>query len=135
MKISCLKKYLFGNVISFFGYLVFIFYIHYYLVFRPKDLVLQNEIIEKNGEDLLSGLYEGFFSIVYMVLIVFFLVLLLIEFLIRKRYKIEFFKNISFSDNIVKIYNIIFYTGLFFTAIPIYFFLYYFVIFCVNYFS
>lgn len=123
MRINCLKKYLFGNVIAFWGYLVLIFYIHYFLIVRPKELAFKHEMIQKYGEVFLSGLYETFYFMVYTFLIIFFLALLLIEFLIRKKFKPEFFKNISIPENIVKIYSILFWVGLFFTTLPIWFFL------------
>lgn len=135
MKINCLRKYFFGNIIAFFGYLVLIFYIHYFLIVRPKELAFEQEMIQKHGEVFLSGLHEILFSFIYIFLMIFFLVLLLVEFLVRKKFKHEFFKNISRPENVLKIYNILFWIGLFLTTLPIWFFIYILWVFFISSFS
>ncbi len=72
MKISCLKKYLFGNIISLFGYVIFFFFIHYFFVFRPKDLIYQQQMIQQYGDGFISGFYEAFYTMIYISLIILF---------------------------------------------------------------
>lgn len=124
MKINCLKKYLFGNFISLFGYLVFIFFVHYFLVFRPKDLIYQQELVKKYGDGFISGFYEIYFLMIYAFLIILFLILLLVEFLIRKKIKSACLKNISVPENFSNMYNVLFLGGIFFVTLPLWFFLY-----------
>ena len=107
MKLNSLKKYIFGNILSIDGYAMLFYTLYFWFIVRPKEEVRSAEIIAKYGEDFFDGYYMVIFDFVYIGFLLIILFLLFIEFLVRKKWKYNIFKN---TDN--KIYSISFWIGI-----------------------
>ena len=107
MKLNSLKKYILGNILSLDGYIMLLYALYFGFYVRPVAEARSAQIIAKFGEDLLSGYYKIGFDFVYLGLLLIILFFLFIEFLIRKKWKYNIFKN---TDN--KIYSIFFWIGI-----------------------
>ena len=107
MKLNSLKKYIFGNILSLDGYVMLLYAIYFWFNVRPKHEAMSAQIIAEHGEDLLSGYYKIGFDLVYIGFLFIILFFLFIEFLVRRKWKYNIFKN---TDN--KIYSISFWIGI-----------------------
>ena len=112
-----LIRYFSCNLISLFGYFIFLFYIHYILVYHPDAVIINDEIVEKYGENLLSGLYEGFCFLLYLVILLLLLFFLVIEFFIRKKLNNDIKSKKSNSKN--KFYFNLLWFGIICSIIPL----------------
>lgn len=126
MKTNNLREYISLNILSLFGFFVLAFYVHYFLFFQPKNIVFQQEMIVKYGEDLTSGLYEGVFYFLYLVILFLIVLLILIEIFIRRKttlLNISFMSGVRVAKNIIDIYNFFFLMGIVVATLPILFLL------------
>ncbi len=105
------------NLISLFGYLIFLFYIHYFLIYNPVNLIINEEIIQKYGENILSGFYEGFCFLLYLFIFLLLLFFLIIEFFIRK--KLDLYTKSKKNNLSNKFYFILFSFGIICSIIPL----------------
>ncbi len=114
MKLNFLKKYIFINILSIFGYISFITLIYYFAAIKPAEDVWTDKLINQHGEALLSLDTLVVYYFVYFLILAFILFCFLVEFLIRKKNKFDIFK---FSEN--KIYSIFFWIGIFGAILPL----------------
>ena len=116
MKFNFLKNYISAFFLSIFGYLNILFLIFYFFTIRPEITKTSKEILSKYGEDLTSGLFEGFSFAIYVHILLAIIGLFIIERIIK------LFKNYSlfkFLNN--KYFNAIFYLGIIFSILPLLF--------------
>lgn len=85
MKILNINKYFGANLISLFGYIIILFYFHYFFIYSTNISDVNKEITKQFGEDLTSGIYEGFYFASYFIIFLFLLLFFIIEILIRKK--------------------------------------------------
>nr|DAX32889.1 MAG TPA: hypothetical protein [Caudoviricetes sp.] len=99
MKILNINKYFGANLISLFGYIIILFYFHYFFIYSTNISDVNKEIIKQFGEDLTSGIYEGFYFASYFIIFLFLLLFFIIEILIRKKtnYNLYIPKRIAFN--------------------------------------
>jgi len=107
MKLNSLKKYIFGNILSLDGYIMLFYVIYFWFNVKLKHEAMTAEIIAKYGEDFFDGFYILEFDLVYICCLSIILFFLFIEFLVRKKWTHNIFKN---TDN--RIYSILFWIGI-----------------------
>lgn len=110
-------KYFGANLISLFGYIIILFYFHYFFIYSTNISDVNKEITKQFGEDLTSGIYEGFYFASYFIIFLFLLLFFIIEILIRKKtnYNLYIPKRIAFN----KFSSTIFWLGIFCSFIPL----------------
>lgn len=124
MNFNILRNFIAFQVLSFIGYLNIIFNLVFYFIIRPNHFIYlqKNNIYQE--DDYFLDLIFSFYYCISVLLLLFFIIFAIFEYFAKKDNSFNSFKETKHS----KFNNILFWLGVIFSALPIYYFLIIFII-------
>lgn len=124
MNFNILRNFIAFKVLSFIGYLNIIFNLVFYFIIRPNHFIYlqKNNIYQE--DDYFLDLIFSFYYCISVLLLLFFIIFAIFEYFAKKDNPFNSFKETKHS----KFNNILFWLGVIFSALPIYYFLIIFII-------
>ncbi len=124
MNFNILKNFIAFKALSFIGYLNIIFNLIFYFIVMPDHFIYLklNNIYQE--DDYFLDLIFSFYYCISVLLLIFFIIFAIFEYFTKKDNPFNGFKEIKCS----KYNNILFWLGVIFSALPIYYFIIAFII-------
>lgn len=124
MNSSILRNFIAFKALSFIGYLNIIFNLIFYFIIMPEHFTFLklNNILQE--DDYFLDIIFSFYYCISVLLLLFFIIFAIFEYFTKKDNPFNCFKEIKYS----KFNNILFWLGILFSALPIYYFLIIFII-------
>lgn len=124
MNSSILRNFIAFKALSFIGYLNIIFNLIFYFIIMPEHFTFLklNNILQE--DDYFLDIIFSFYYCISVLLLLFFIIFAIFEYFTKKDNTFNSFKEIKSS----KFNNILFWLGILFSALPIYYFLIIFII-------
>ena len=124
MNSSILRNFIAFKALSFIGYLNIIFNLIFYFIIMPEHFTFLklNNILQE--DDYFLDIIFSFYYCISVLLLLFFIIFAIFEYFTKKDNTFNGFKEIKYS----KFNNILFWLGILFSALPIYYFLIIFII-------
>lgn len=124
MNSSILRNFIAFKALSFIGYLNIIFNLIFYFIIMPEHFTFLklNNILQE--DDYFLDIIFSFYYCISVLLLLFFIIFAIFEYFTKKDNPFNSFKEIKYS----KFNNILFWLGILFSALPIYYFLIIFII-------
>lgn len=124
MNSSILRNFIAFKALSFIGYLNIIFNLIFYFIIMPEHFTFLklNNILQE--DDYFLDIIFSFYYCISVLLLLFFIIFAIFEYFTKKDNTFNSFKEIKYS----KFNNILFWLGILFSALPIYYFLIIFII-------
>lgn len=124
MNSSILRNFIAFKALSFIGFLNIIFNLIFYFIIMPEHFTFLklNNILQE--DDYFLDIIFSFYYCISVLLLLFFIIFAIFEYFTKKDNPFNSFKEIKYS----KFNNILFWLGILFSALPIYYFLIIFII-------
>lgn len=124
MNSGILRNFIAFKALSFIGYLNIIFNLIFYFIIMPEHFTFLklNNILQE--DDYFLDIIFSFYYCISVLLLLFFIIFAIFEYFTKKDNPFNSFKEIKYS----KFNNILFWLGILFSALPIYYFLIIFII-------
>lgn len=124
MNSSILRNFIAFKALSFIRYLNIIFNLIFYFIIIPEHFTFLklNNILQE--DDYFLDIIFSFHYCISVLLLLFFIIFAIFEYFTKKDNPFNSFKEIKYS----KFNNILFWLGILFSALPIYYFLIIFII-------
>ena len=120
MQVVNFRKYISANIISILGYIALWFVLFYQLVLLPES----NAYYEARGlgseDNFDASLAFVLFFMKYLYIFGAIILLLIIEFFIRKKIKFKFLENISAPKLLDNAHKVLFWIGVVLSPMPLY---------------
>ena len=119
MNSGILRNFIAFKALSFIGYLNIIFNLIFYFIIMPEHFTFLklNNILQE--DDYFLDIIFSFYYCISVLLLLFFIIFAIFEYFTKKDNPFNSFKEIKYS----KFNNILFWLGILFSALPIYYFL------------
>lgn len=124
MNFNILRNLVAFKALSFIGYLNIIFNLIFYFIIRPNHLTYLKHYNIYQEDDYFLDLIFSFYYCISVLLLLFFIIFAIFEYFAKKDNPFNSLKETKYS----KFNNILFWLGIIFSALPIYYFLVIFII-------